>query len=149
MTENGNFGKNQGKPFWEVKMGECMGDPYGEMEIKSGILLITQHGGSSWKWASTDKYRYQDGAFYLIGYTSAYGKPCEYWEAIDFNLSTGKMVVEKEYEDCSSLEQEVYKKENETFYEKGIKLNMQNRREIEVKIVSPKYKHEIYIATEY
>lgn len=40
-----------------------MGDPFGEIEIKNGILLVSQNGGSSWKWGHTDKYRYQDENF--------------------------------------------------------------------------------------
>ena len=73
--------------------GGMMGDPFGEIEIEKGLLLVSQNGGSSWKWGHTDKYRYQDGDFYLIGYSSNYGKLCEYWTDVDFNLSTGKMMV--------------------------------------------------------
>ncbi|MBE8715163.1 hypothetical protein [Sphingobacterium hungaricum] len=126
--------------------GGMMGDPFGQLAIKDGILLIDQNGGSSWKWGHTDKYRYQNGAFILIGYTSVSGKPCEYWTNIDFNLSTGELVIEKEYEKCTDADQEIYKTENETFFKKGLKINLQNRNEKEVKIVSPKYRHEIYIA---
>lgn len=126
--------------------GGMMGDPFGEIEIKNGILLINQNGGSSWKWGFTDKYRYQNGDFYLIGYTSNYGKPCEYWVYVDFNLSTGKMSVAKEYESCENQEQKTYKEENETIVKKEIKLTIEKRNEKEIMIVTPKYKHEIYIA---
>lgn len=82
------FRKYQGK--WTVwhrstnaignsKDGGMMGDPFGDIEIKNGLLLISQSGGSSWKWGYTDKYRYQNNSFDLIGHTSNYGKPCEYW----------------------------------------------------------------------
>ncbi len=127
--------------------GGMSGDPYGGMEIKNGILLMSHAGGSSWKWGHTDKYRYQDGEFYLIGYSSTAGKPCEYWMDIDFNLLTGKMIVKKEYENCESADQEIYKRENETIYRKGLRISLQNRREKEIKMISPRYKHEIYIAT--
>lgn len=80
------------------KDGGMMGDPFGEMEIENGILLISQNGGSSWQWGFTDKYRFQDGTFFLIGYSSIAGKLCEYWIDVDFNLSTGKMIVKKEFE---------------------------------------------------
>jgi len=126
--------------------GGMMGDPFGEMEIKNGIIHISHNGGSSWKWRITDKYRFQDGEFYLIGFTSFSGKPCEYWEDFDFNLSTGKMIFNKEFEDCESEDQKTDKKENETLYEKGLKITLQNRQEKEIKITSPKYGHEIYIA---
>lgn len=128
--------------------GGMMGDPFEEIEIKNGLLLVSQNGGSSWKWGHTDKYRYQDGAFYLIGYSSNHGKICEYWTDVDFNLVTGKMIVEKEYESCENGgEQKIYKRENETFYKKGLKIIFEKRSEIDIKVVTPKYKHEIYIST--
>jgi len=129
--------------------GGMMGDPYGGMEITKGVLHIHHSGGSSWKWGFTDKFRFQNGDFYLIGYTSTDGKPCEYWMDIDFNLSTGNMVVTKEYEDCDSGDDPViYKNENETLVQKGLKITLQNRHTREVKITTPQYKHEIYIAME-
>ncbi len=128
--------------------GGMMGDPFGEIEIKNGLLLVSQNGGSSWKWGHTDKYRYQDGAFYLIGYSSTSGKLCEYWKDVDFNLVTGKMIVKKEYESCENGdEQKIYKRENETFYKRGLKITFEKRNEKELMIVTPKYKHEIYIIT--
>jgi hypothetical protein len=128
--------------------GGMMGDPFGGMEITNGVLHISHSGGSSWKWGFTDKYRYQNGDFYLIGYTSVDGKPCEYWMDIDFNLSTGKMIVTKEYEECESEgDGVIYKKENETVMQKGLQITLQNRNTREVKITTPQYKHEIYIAS--
>lgn len=129
--------------------GGMMGDPFEEMKIENGVLLISQSGGSSWKWSQTDKYRYQDGEFLLIGYTSTAGKICEYWKNVDFNLLSGKMIVEMEYENCEeeNTTQEAFKSENETLYKKGIKITLKERRAKEIKITTPKYKHEIYIAT--
>jgi hypothetical protein len=75
--------------------GGMMGDPYAGMEIKNNVLQVSHYGGSSWKWGYTDKYRYQKGDFYLIGYSSEGGKMCEEWTDIDFNLSTGLLTVEK------------------------------------------------------
>lgn len=125
--------------------GGMMGDPFGEMDIKNGVLSISHNGGSSWKWDHTDKYRYQQGELYLIGYTSNAGKPCEHWQNVDFNLMTGKLVVTKEYEDCEK-DQQIYKRENETMIKKGIRLTIQNRIDKEILIITPKYKHEIYLA---
>ncbi|WP_276134207.1 hypothetical protein [Polluticoccus soli] len=125
--------------------GGMSGDPFEDMEIKNGLLLISQNGGSSWKWGFTDKYRFQNGEFYLVGYTSYDGKPCEHWREVDFNLSTGKMIVTKEYEECET-EQKVYKRENETFFEKGLKITLEHRQEKKINITTPKYKHEINIA---
>jgi hypothetical protein len=126
--------------------GGMMGDPFGDISIKKGVLIISQDGGSSWKWGHTDKYRYDGKAFNLIGYVDNYGKPCEYWEQVDFNLVTGKLIVKKEFENCETADQKVYKRQNETFFKKGLNITLQNRSEKEIKIVSPKYRHEIYVA---
>lgn len=128
--------------------GGMMGDPFGEIEIKNTVLLISQSGGSSWKWGYTDKYRYQDGEFYLIGYSNSGGRNCDHWSTVDFNLLTGKMIVEKEYERCESDDEapEIYKRENETIYKMGLKITLQKRNEKEIKLTTPKYKHEVYIA---
>lgn len=125
--------------------GGMMGDPFRDIEIKNGVLLINQDGGSSWKWAHTDKYRFQNGEFQLIGYSSFYGRLCDYWESFDFNILTGKIQYSKEYESCEEQEQKITKVEKEAFYKKGIKLNILNRYLKEVKIVTPKYKQEIYL----
>ncbi|MFA7445328.1 MAG: hypothetical protein WCY89_05225 [Flavobacteriaceae bacterium] len=125
--------------------GGMMGDPYVGIEIKNGILLISHYGGSSWKWGHTDKYRFQNDDFFLIGYESNSGRLCDYWLNVDFNLSTGKIIVKKEFEDCETSEQEIYKRENETFYEEKLKITLEKRYDKEIRIVSPKYKHEIYI----
>lgn len=74
------------------------------------------------------------------------GAPCEYWFNADFNLSTGKIIFTKEYEDCAESDQEIYKTENEIFYKKGIKITLQNRNTKEIKIVSPKYQHQLYLS---
>ncbi|WP_430815261.1 hypothetical protein [Carboxylicivirga sp. RSCT41] len=139
--------KRSDEALYGSRDGGMMGDPYGEMEIKNGVLLISQNGGSSWKWGFTDKYRFQNGEFYLIGYTSLSGKPCENWKSVDFNLSTGKMIVKVEYEQCDTDGQEVSKSENETLTKSGIKITLQKRQECEIEIVTPKYGHVIYIAT--
>ena len=73
-----------------------MGDPFEGIEIKNGILIINHWGGSSWKWSLSDKYRFQNNQFQLIGHTSNCGKPCEYWMNCDFNISTGKVIIKKE-----------------------------------------------------
>lgn len=138
--------KKSDQALFTSRGGGMMGDPFEDMEIKNGLLVIRQSGGSSWKWGHTDKYRYQDGNFYLIGYTSYAGKPCEYWENVDYNLSTGKMIVTKEYEACEDQDQKIVKQENETLTKKNLKITLEKRSEKEIKIVTPKYGHEIYIA---
>jgi hypothetical protein len=127
--------------------GGMMGDPFESIEIKNGILIINQSGGSSWKWSNTDKYRFQNNHFELIGHWSNYGKLCEYWTNVDYNINTGKLIVTKEYEQCNDDESStVYKKQNETFTYKLKEIpTFEKRTNNEIRIVSPKYKHEIYL----
>lgn len=126
--------------------GGMMGDPYDTMYIEKGVLEVVHFGGSSWKWSITDKYRYQDNEFYLIGYTSTSGAPCEYFEIADFNVSTGKIIVEKEWEDCESEEPEDHKV-SETSLVKGLKITLQNRHEKRIHIVTPKEGLEVFVST--
>lgn len=124
------------------KGGGMMGDPYQDTEIKKGILMITQAGGSSWKWGYTDKYRFQNGRFELIGYASTYGKPEEYFSSVDFNLSTGQLNFEKEVENTA----EYGKSKKEMYIKKGLKVNLQNRHQKEQrKITLPKTKEDVYL----
>ncbi len=126
----------------ESNSGGMMGDPYGDTKIEKGILMISQYGGSSWKWGYTDKYRFQNGHFELIGYSSSYGKPEEYWTEVDFNLSTGQLNFEKEVENTD----EYGKSQKETFIKKGVKINLQNRNQKErIEIVLPKTKETVYL----
>lgn len=148
--ENSNWvvWKNSKSALSGSNDGGMMGDPFGAIEIKNGVLHISHNGGSSWKWSFTDKYRFQDGEFYLIGYISNYGRPCEYWTNVDFNLLTGKMFINKEYESCENGDdQKIFKRENETIIKKGLKITIDKRNGKEIKIVTPKYKHEVYIST--
>ncbi len=94
-----------------------MGDPFEGIEIKNNVLLISHFGGSSWKWTNVDKYRFQNNQFELIGYTSNFGKLCEYWANFDFNISTGKIACKKEFEDYDN-NQAIYKTETEVFFKK-------------------------------
>ncbi len=124
--------------------GGMMGDPFGDVEIKNGLLNIYFEGGSSWKWNYTDKYRFQNNTFQLIGHTSYYGKLCEYWQQFDYNISTGKIVYKKEFEDCDNG-QKITKTEKETFIAKPISVNIQNRFPSEIKITSPRLKVDLYL----
>lgn len=140
--------KKSAKALLGSRDGGMMGDPFGAIEIVNGILLVSQNGGSSWKWGHTDKYRFQDETFYLIGYSSSFGKPCEYLTDVDFNLSTGKLIINKEFERCENdTEVKIYKSEKETVYKKDLKLTFEKRNEKEIKIVSPKYQHILYLAS--
>lgn len=119
--------------------GGMAGDPLEKIEIQNGILIVSHLGGGRWKWSFTDKYRFQNGEFYLIGYSSLNGMPCEKWEKVDFNLSTGKMIVKLEYKKCETDDEETYKSENETVLKKGLNITFESRHKKEIEIKTPKY----------
>lgn len=125
------------------KDGGVMGDPYMNTTIKKGILIIRHYGGSSWRWAYTDKYRFQNGHFELIGNISESGRVFEFWKTIDFNLSTGQIIYTKTVENTKDPENG--KNETEKYVKKGIKINLQNRNDKSIKIILPKTKAEIFI----
>ena len=124
------------------------GDPFISESIKitNGILEISQDGGFSWKWFVTHKFRFQKNKFELIGFHHVYGKPCEYFQEVDYNLSTGKIIYKKEFETCEDGEQIPSKDQNEVFTKKLNTLpNFKTINVRELKIVTPKYKNEIYL----
>ena len=132
----------------ESEAGGMMGDPFIEKSIiiKNNILEIYHDGGSSWKWNTTHKYRFQNNRFELIGFHLNYGKLCEYWEVFDCNFSIGKIDYLKEtevFDDDGN--QTITKTEKESFQyklKKPITINDINTKER--KIVTPKYKGELY-----
>ncbi|MGB0177281.1 MAG: hypothetical protein ACPF9D_08945, partial [Owenweeksia sp.] len=126
--------------------GGIMGDPYGGMYIKDGILEIQHFGGSSWKWGYTDKYRFQNDHFELIGHSGSYGRPCDYLIYTDFNLSTGKIIWKKEIEECDEEGEYISSEAStETFCNKDIHLNLSNRHEGEIRIPIPHTDEAYYL----
>jgi len=124
------------------KDGGMMGDPYMNTTIEKGILIITHYGGSSWKWDVTDRYRFQNRHFELIGYSGTSGREGDYLVNVDFNLSTGQLNYEKEVQNVS----EYGKSKKETFIKKGMKINLQNRnQEKQREIILPKTKEKVYL----
>ncbi len=135
---------NSASAILKSEEGGMMGDPYRQVVIEDGILIIDHFGGSSWKWEKTDKYHLEDGVFELIGYTSNYGKPCEYWSEFDFNLSTGDIDYSLEPEKCKDYDGG-YTKEQESFINKEIKLNLENRYAKPIVITSPVNNYELHL----
>lgn len=89
--------------------GGMMGDPFEDLAIERNCIVIKHFGGSRHKWNYTHRYRFQHGAFELIGATIIYGSPCDYFETLDYNLSTGKILYSKETEDCDTQSSKMYK----------------------------------------
>lgn len=139
---------NSKSAILESESGGFSGDPFisKSLKITNGILEISHDGGSSWKWFITHKFRYQNNKFELIGYNYLYGKPCEYFETTDFNLFTGIIHFEKEFETCENKEQITTKEEKEEFVKKIRPLpNLKTINREKIKIVTPKFKNEIYL----
>ena len=76
--------------------GGMMGDPFEEIKIENGSIVIRQSGGSREKWAYTHRYRFQNNAWELIGATINYYTPEDFSETLDYNVSNGKISYSKE-----------------------------------------------------
>lgn len=129
------------------KDGEARGDPFEDIKIEKGILIVQQIGGMSWRWTRTDKYKFLRGEFELIGFSWGYGggKYREYWERADFNLMTGDITYSKEYddrEDKKAKGEDEYENYNHKLKKRIL---LQNRTAAKIKIITPKYRREIYL----
>ena len=125
--------------------GPMWGDPFESIEITKGILIVYHFLGGGTKCSLTDRYRFQNGEFYLIGFTDHSGSPCESWETIDFNLSTGKLIFKYEKDNCDDLAKTNLKVE-EALLIKGLKITIQDRYTKEIKYKLPKRQQTIYIS---
>ena len=92
--------------------GGIYGDPFQNLQIKQGVLLVDHYGGSAWRWSISDIFRYQDNGFYLIGKTTdSYWnvKHCAKYNAFagteieENNFVTGQHYVRKISQDCKLL----------------------------------------------
>lgn len=84
--------------------GGTMGDPFDGIAVENGAITINHFGGSRHRWYYIHRYRYQQGDWYLIGTTIQTGEPCQYWETMDYNLSTKKAKFTREKEACEEEE---------------------------------------------
>lgn len=82
----------------EVWEGGGFGDPFQEIKVDRGSILLKFFGGSSERWHKYYRFRYQNNGWYLIGYTEgsyvSIGDTMEVVEK-DFNLLTGDYIIEK------------------------------------------------------
>lgn len=88
------------KAVLSSRHGGMMGDPFEGVKIERKCIVIEHFGGSREKWGYVHRYRRQDKEWKLIGASVRYGAPCDFWDYFDYNLSTGKIAVKKEREDC-------------------------------------------------
>lgn len=76
--------------------GGVWGDPFQDIRIERGALVIEHFGGSNWRWGITSRYRFQDNQWSLIGRTdaSSFTNDPEFRDDADRNFSTGLVVRE-------------------------------------------------------
>lgn len=77
--------------------GGVWGDPFEDLSIDRGSVLVSDYGGSNWRWYNKYRFRYQDEDWYLIGATMG-----EYFTGThtrenadeeDYNLLTGDYII--------------------------------------------------------
>ena len=71
--------------------GGVFGDPFEDLTVERGAVVITHYGGSRDRWGFTHRYRFQNGEWKLIGLTigSTDTLNLEHYDNQDINLSTG------------------------------------------------------------
>jgi hypothetical protein len=73
--------------------GGAFGDPFELVKVERGSLHVSFYGGSSERWSYTYQFRFQNGAWFLIGVTTQTSRTDGSDEGTyeDFNLLTGRM----------------------------------------------------------
>ncbi len=95
--------------------GGMMGDPFQGIGIQKGVLALDHYGGSARRWGTTEKFRWQQNDFYLIGHTRmqhwSVGENCPGPhgfragdERLDENLLTGAFERYRVSDVCRVLE---------------------------------------------
>jgi hypothetical protein len=130
--------------IYRSEEGGMVGEPLKSIEIRDQQLVIEHHGGSGWKWGSTDKYTLKNGAFQLVFFSTYFGQHCEYWQQFDFDISARRVTYKKVYQKCEGELCSELRIETERFKAKNPHLNLQNRNLSEERLVSPKYKVSMY-----
>ncbi len=97
-------------PVLPSQHGGMMGDPFEGISIERNCIVIYHSGGSQQKWNYTHKYRHQNNNWQLIGVTTHFGTPCNYFETFDYNLSTGKIDYKIALENCEKESFEIEEK---------------------------------------
>ncbi|WP_342435510.1 hypothetical protein NSS79_17760 [Paenibacillus sp. FSL L8-0436] len=83
--------------------GGVWGDPFESLSIDRGSVVVSDYGGSNWRWYNKYKFRFQDNEWYMIGATMGeYFSGNATQEAADeqdYNLLTGDYIIKKTNED--------------------------------------------------
>ncbi|MEK4044666.1 hypothetical protein NSU18_13470 [Paenibacillus sp. FSL H8-0048] len=79
--------------------GGVWGDPFENIIIDRGAVLVSDYGGSNWRWYNKYRFRYQDQDWYLIGSTSGTyftgAVTMEQADEDDINYLTGQFIKRK------------------------------------------------------
>jgi hypothetical protein len=71
--------------------GGSFGDPFDDLSIDHGVVVISHYGGSRQRWGFTHRYRFQNEHWTLVGLNIGYmdSTNLEHYDNQDVNLSTG------------------------------------------------------------
>lgn len=79
--------------------GGVWGDPFESLTIDRGSVVVSDYGGSNWRWYNKYRFRYQDNDWYLIGATmGSYftgNATIDGADEEDYNLLTGDYIIKK------------------------------------------------------
>ncbi len=81
--------------------GGVIGEPFVGLSIDNGIIEFNHFGGSRTKWSYLHKFKLINGVWSLVGAKINYSAPCESLEDFNYNLETGQIIIETEYEECN------------------------------------------------
>lgn len=129
-------------PVLPSEHGGMMGDPFQDIKIKKGVIIIEQSGGSRDKWSYVHRFRKQNDSWELIGATVDTFTPCEKSDKYDYNLSTGKVEAESSEMKCDENGEEKgkpkTKKSSFSLKKKSVPMENFKAGENEVKIPGKK-----------
>lgn len=85
------------KVILKADEGGIWGDPFESLSIERGSVVVSDYGGSNWRWYNKFRFRYQDNDWYLIGATMgeyfAGNATQEEANEEDYNLLTGDYII--------------------------------------------------------
>lgn len=91
------------KVILKADEGGIWGDPFESLSIERGSVVVSEYGGSNWRWYNKFRFRYQDNDWYLIGATMgeyfAGNATQEEASEEDYNLLTGDFIIKQTNED--------------------------------------------------
>ncbi|AOY76772.1 hypothetical protein [Clostridium formicaceticum] len=79
--------------------GGVFGDPFDSLKIDRGSIVVSDYGGSNWRWYNKYRFRYQANDWYLIGVTmGSYftgNTTMDNADEEDYNLLTGDYIIKR------------------------------------------------------